>query len=186
VIAEPPAPPGDYRGRLDEEQGTAPACPSPGEPRPQKPIGELGAGPWGSPLLDGELVAQGKDLDAESDPPAEDAANGGDERKENGLHGGGEGYSTSNTPTPVFLGSPTSKVSQYRPLRSSRDPHLSGTKHEPSLPAHAPRNSRDDGRVGILGTDRRPRGGGPDAEGKSPETAVEHLTFKTTVGISQQ
>jgi len=36
----------------------------------------------------------------------------------------------------------------------SKLPRLSGTKHEPPSPAHAPRNSRDDGRVGILGRDR--------------------------------
>jgi len=35
----------------------------------------------------------------------------------------------------------------------SKLPHLSGTKHEPPSPAHAPRNSRDDRRLGILGTD---------------------------------
>jgi hypothetical protein len=75
-----------HRGRLDEDQGTAPACPGPVEPRPQKLIGEPGAGPRVTPLVDGELVAQGKDLDVESDPPAEAAADGGDERKENGLH----------------------------------------------------------------------------------------------------
>jgi hypothetical protein len=87
VVTEPAPLPGDDRGRLNEDQGTAPACPGPGEPCPEEPIGELGASTRVAPLVDGELVAQGEDFDLEGEPPAEAAAHRHDEREENGLHG---------------------------------------------------------------------------------------------------
>ena len=54
------------------------------------------------PVVDGELVAQGWDLELESDPPAEAGAERCHECKEDGLHGGGAGYPTLDALTGVF------------------------------------------------------------------------------------
>jgi hypothetical protein len=69
-------------------------------------------------------VAQREDLELEGGARSKAGAERREEGEEDCLHGG------------------------------NKLPHLSGTKHEPPSPAHAPRTSRDDGRVGILGTDR--------------------------------
>jgi hypothetical protein len=91
MVAKPAPLPGDDRGRLDEDKDIPPAHPTLGKPRPQKPIGELGASPRVASLVDSKLMAQSEHLKLEGDPPAEAGADGGDESKENGLHGIAQG-----------------------------------------------------------------------------------------------
>ena len=59
---------GDDGARLDEHENVPPARPASGQPRPKQTIAHFGAGSRTSPLVDGELVAQGKDLELQSDP----------------------------------------------------------------------------------------------------------------------
>jgi hypothetical protein len=86
VVSEPAALPGDHRARLDEHERVPPAGPGPREPCPEKAVGDLDAGSVASALVDGELVAQGEDLDLECGPRAEAGAESGGERDEDSSH----------------------------------------------------------------------------------------------------
>ncbi len=72
MVAEPAPLPGDDGARLDEDENVPPAGPAPGQPRPQQPIGDLGARSRRASLVDGELVAQREDLELEGGPRSED------------------------------------------------------------------------------------------------------------------
>jgi len=50
-------------------------------------LGDFGAGPDVAPLVDGDLMAQGKDLELEGGPRTETSANGSEDGKEDLLHG---------------------------------------------------------------------------------------------------
>ncbi len=88
MVAEPTTLPGDDGAGLNEDESIPPASPGPGQPRPEQPIGDLGVGPRLAPLIDGELVAQGKEFELEGGPRSEASANGGEDGEEDLLHGG--------------------------------------------------------------------------------------------------
>src|SRR5262249_60097758 len=73
-----------------EDENLPPARPRPGQPRPQEPIGGLDARPrlHTSPLIDGELVAQGKNLELKGRSRSKTCAERGEEGEEDCVHGG--------------------------------------------------------------------------------------------------
>lgn len=90
MVAEPPALPGDHCTRLDEEKNVPPAGPGSGQPRPEQAIGDLDARSRGTPLEDGELVAQRKDLQLQGGSRPDTGTERSKEREEDRLHGGKE------------------------------------------------------------------------------------------------
>jgi len=74
VVARPAVLPGDDRDRLDEDRNVPPASPGPGQPRPEKAIGDLDGRSGGTPLVDGELAAQREDLELGGDSQSEAGA----------------------------------------------------------------------------------------------------------------
>ncbi len=88
MVAEPAALPGDHCARLDEDENVPPASPVPGQPRPEKAIGDLDARSRVAALIHGELVAQCEDLELQGGSRSEAGAERGDEGEEDCLHEG--------------------------------------------------------------------------------------------------
>jgi len=88
VVAKPAALPSDDGARLDEHQGISPASPGPGQPRPEKTIGDVGPGPGRAPPVDGKLVAQRENLEPEGGSRSGAGAERPEKGKEDRLHEG--------------------------------------------------------------------------------------------------
>jgi hypothetical protein len=88
MVPEPAALPGDHGARLDEDENVPPASPVPGQPRPEKAIGNLDARSCLAALIHGELVAQCEDLELEDGSRSEAGAERGGEGEEDCLHEG--------------------------------------------------------------------------------------------------
>jgi hypothetical protein len=87
VVAESAPLPGDDGAGLHEDEDTSPAGPGSGEPGPEEAVGDVDPGSSVAALVDGELVAQGEDLELEGDPRAEAGSEGGEQGEEDSLHG---------------------------------------------------------------------------------------------------
>ncbi len=85
MVAEPSALPCDDGVWPDEDENVPPASPGPGQPRPEKAIGDLDARSRRTPLVDGELVAQREGLELQGGPRSEAGAERGEEGEEDFL-----------------------------------------------------------------------------------------------------
>ena len=88
MVAKPLALPGDDGVRLDEQHVLPPAGPHSGKAGPEDAVGWRDAGPPAGPLVDGELMAQGKYFELERYPRAQGYEEPANEEEQQGAHGG--------------------------------------------------------------------------------------------------
>lgn len=89
VLAELPAPPSDHRGRLHDDEYVLPSGPEPGKPTPEEAVAEADAGPGDRPLVDGELVTKGENLDLGIDVGPQARRQDPQQEAQEKPHGGG-------------------------------------------------------------------------------------------------
>ena len=101
MVTKSPPLPGDYRSRLNDDEGVLPPIPDARDPRPDQAVGGSQARAMRLPLVDGELVTQGQDLHLERGSGSEEGGEERSEGSENGKHSrtpGAEGEKPGTLP----------------------------------------------------------------------------------------
>ena len=87
VIPEATPLPCDHGPRFDDDKGILPSGPDSREPRPEDSVGRPETGTDRAALADGELMAEGEDLDLQRSSGTEDGREEREQGVKDGCHG---------------------------------------------------------------------------------------------------